>query len=299
MTNNKLFDGIIIFVQVVKSGAFSSAAEVLGHSNSHISKEINKLEARLGVRLLNRTTRSLALTPEGEAYYQECTQLIIDAEQALRFISQDSLNPKGILKISCPVWLGTQYLQQVFSDYLALYPDMQLDIDLNDKTVDVVADGYDLAIRASVELTESSIICKRLFSSKIYTVAAPSYLRQFGTPDHPSELIHHHCLCYSNLKKSNRWQYSNADGYTFNVDVQQKLRCNNTPMMVAMTVNGAGICHVPAFYIEAQLQSGELTVLLPEFDSTLVNVYVVYPSRKHLSAKVRRFIDLLELIMSK
>ncbi|PSU99160.1 LysR family transcriptional regulator [Photobacterium kishitanii] len=299
MTNNKLFDGIIIFVQVIKSGGFGAAAEVLGHSNSHISKEINKLETRLGVRLLNRTTRSVALTPEGEVYYQECVHLITDAEQALGLISQDSLNPKGILKISCPVWLGTQYLQQAFSDYLSLYPDMQLDIDLNDKTVDVVADGYDLAIRASVALTESSIICKRLFSSKIYTVAAPSYLRQFGTPEHPSELIHHHCLCYSNLKKSNRWQYSNADGNTFNVDVQQKLRCNNTPMMVAMTVNGAGICHVPVFYIEAQLQSGELTVLLPEFDSTLVNVYVVYPSRKHLSAKVRRFIDLLELIMSK
>ncbi|SMY34888.1 LysR family transcriptional regulator [Photobacterium andalusiense] len=299
MTNNKLFDGIIIFVQVVKSGAFSSAAEVLGHSNSHISKEINKLEARLGVRLLNRTTRSLALTPEGEAYYQECTQLIIDAEQALGLISQDSLNPRGTLKISCPVWLGTQYLQQVFSDYLALYPDMQLDIDLNDKTVDVVADGYDLAIRASVALTESSIICKRLFSSPICTVAAPSYLQKFGLPKHPAELIHHQCLCYSNLKKSNQWQFTAVDDKPFNVDVQQKLRCNSAPMMVAMAVNGVGICHIPQFYIESEVKKGELVALLSEYDRTLVNVYVVYPSRKHLSVKVRRFIDLLELKTSR
>ncbi|MCD9491672.1 LysR family transcriptional regulator [Photobacterium phosphoreum] len=299
MTNNKLFDGIIIFVQVVKSGAFSSAAEVLGHSNSHISKEINKLEARLGVRLLNRTTRSLALTPEGEAYYQECTQLIIDAEQALGLISQDTLNPKGTLKISCPVWLGSQYLQQVFSEYLTCYPDMQLDIDLSDKTVDVVADGYDLVIRASATLAESSLICKRLFSCKIHTVAAPKYLQQHGTPQHPSDLHQHNCLCYSNLKHANRWQYTDVEGKAFNVEVQQKLRCNNTPMTVAMAVNGMGICHVPAFYIEPQLQSGELTILLSEFDSTMVNVYVVYPSRKHLSAKVRRFIDLLELRINK
>ncbi|WP_394167277.1 LysR family transcriptional regulator [Photobacterium piscicola] len=298
MTSNKLFDGIVVFVQVIKSGGFAAAAETLGHSNSYISKEINKLEARLGVRLLNRTTRSVALTPEGEVYYQECSQLIMDAEQALGLMSQNSVNPKGTLKISCPVWLGSQYLQQVFSEFLTLYPEMQLDIDLSDKTVDVVADGYDLAIRASAMLAESSLICKRLFSCKIHTVASPEYLRQYGIPTHPSELHQHHCLCYSNLKQANRWQYTDAEDKLFNVDVQQKLRCNNTPMTVAMAVDGMGICHVPAFYIEPQLQRGELTILLPEFDKTLVNVYVVYPSRKHLSAKVRRFIDLLEGRMS-
>ncbi|MEC6797917.1 LysR family transcriptional regulator [Photobacterium sp. S4TG1] len=298
MTNNKLFDGIVVFVQVIKSGGFAAAAEALGHSNSYISKEINKLEARLGVRLLNRTTRSVALTPEGEVYYQECSQLIMDAEQALGLMSQNSVNPKGTLKISCPVWLGSQYLQQVFSEFLTLYPEMQLDIDLSDKTVDVVADGYDLAIRASAMLAESSLICKRLFSCKIHTVASPEYLRHYGMPTHPSELHQHHCLCYSNLKQANRWQYTDAEEKLFNVDVQPKLRCNNTPMTVAMAVDGMGICHVPAFYIESQLQRGELTILLPEFDKTLVNVYVVYPSRKHLSAKVRRFIDLLERRMS-
>ncbi|KAE8177155.1 LysR family transcriptional regulator [Photobacterium carnosum] len=299
MTNNKLFDGIVVFVQVIKSGGFGAAAEVLGHSNSYISKEINKLESRLGVRLLNRTTRSVALTPEGDVYYQECLQLVMDAEQALGLMSQNSLNPKGLLKISCPVWLGSQYLQQVFSEYLTLYPDMQLDIDLSDKTVDVVADGYDLVIRASATLAESSLICKRLFSCNIHTVASPEYLRQHGFPKHPSELQHHYCLCYSNLKHADRWQYTDAENKVFNVDVQQKLRCNNTPMTVAMAVDGMGICHVPTFYIESQLQRGELTILFPEFDKTLVNVYVVYPSRKHLSAKVRRFIDLLERRMSK
>ena len=299
MTNNKLFDGIVVFVQVIKSGGFGAAAEVLGHSNSYISKEINKLESRLGVRLLNRTTRSVALTPEGDVYYQECLQLVMDAEQALGLMSQNSLNPKGLLKISCPVWLGSQYLQQVFSEYLTLYPDMQLDIDLSDKTVDVVADGYDLVIRASATLAESSLICKRLFSCNIHTVASSEYLRQHGFPKHPSELQHHHCLCYSNLKHADRWQYTDAENKVFNVDVQQKLRCNNTPMTVAMAVDGMGICHVPTFYIESQLQRDELTILFPEFDKTLVNVYVVYPSRKHLSAKVRRFIDLLERRMSK
>ncbi|WP_258190922.1 substrate binding domain-containing protein [Photobacterium iliopiscarium] len=160
-------------------------------------------------------------------------------------------------------------------------------MDLSDKTVDVVADGYDLVIRASATLAESSLICKRLFSCNIHTVASPEYLRQHGFPKHPSELQHHHCLCYSNLKHADRWQYTDAENKVFNVDVQQKLRCNNTPMTVAMAVDGMGICHVPTFYIESQLQRDELTILFPEFDKTLVNVYVVYPSRKHLSAKVR------------
>ncbi len=176
MTNNQLFDGIALFVQVVKSGGFGAAAQAMGHSNSYVSKEIVKLENRLGVRLLNRTTRSISLTPEGKSYYQECLQLISDAEQAVAHITQSTVEPKGTLKISCPVWFGKHYLKDVFSAYLTRYPDVVIDLDMSDKAIDVIGDGYDLVIRASAKLDESSLICKRIYSSRICTVASPEYI---------------------------------------------------------------------------------------------------------------------------
>ncbi|WP_272898469.1 LysR substrate-binding domain-containing protein [Photobacterium leiognathi] len=228
MTNNQLFDGIALFVQVVKSSGFGAAAQAMGHSNSYVSKEIVKLENRLGVRLLNRTTRSISLTPEGKSYYQECLQLISDAEQAVAHITQSTVEPKGTLKISCPVWFGKHYLKDVFSAYLTRYPDVVIDLDMSDKAIDVIGDGYDLVIRASAKLDESSLICKRIYSSRICTVASPEYIAKHGRPMHPTELSSHHCFCYSNLKKSNIWDYMDKAGNQTSVDVHQRIRSNNT-----------------------------------------------------------------------
>ncbi len=299
MTNNQLFDGIALFVQVVKSGGFGAAAQAMGHSNSYVSKEIVKLENRLGVRLLNRTTRSISLTPEGKSYYQECLQLISDAEQAVAHITQSTVAPKGTLKMSCPVWFGKHYLKDVFSAYLTRYPDVMIDLDMSDKAIDVIGDGYDLVIRASAKLDESSLICKRIYSSRICTVASPEYIAKHGRPIHPTELSSHHCFCYSNLKKSNIWDYMDKAGNQTSVDVHQLIRSNNTEMSLALVCNGDGIIRLPEFYIEQQIKTGELILLFEDYVFPMVDVYALYPTRKHLASKVRCFLDLIDEMVVK
>lgn len=291
--NSKLFDGIIIFTQVVKCGSFFKAAEVTGHSNSYISKTINKLEARLEVRLLNRTTRSLSLTPEGKVYFEQCQQLVSDAEDAVGLLNQSHIQPKGILKISCPVAFAQGYLQGFLSTYLQRYPDVELQLDLNDRRVDLIQGGFDLVIRATAQLEESSLICRKIYSCKSYTVASRDYLQRFGSPDKPEQLSEHQCLCYSNLKTPNRWQYVDQNGDDIQVDVPVKLLCNSAQMELAMVKAGHGICRLPEFAMEQELKEQSLEVLFNDYLSPMIDVYAIYPSRKHLSPKVRCFIDLM------
>ena len=289
----KLFDGIVIFTQVVGCGSFSAAAEVTGHSNSYISKEINKLEARLAVRLLNRTTRSLSLTPEGKLYFEQCQQMVSDAKDALALLNQSNIKPRGKFKISCPVAFAQGYLQDVLFEYLKLYPDVQLELDLNDRRVDLVQGGFDLVIRATDQLEESSLICKKIYTSKAYTVASADYIKQYGKPSRPEQLVDHHCLCYSNLKNPTRWHYIKEKNKEIFVDVKCKVLCNSADMELALVLAGHGICRLPEFAMKQAMQEGRLEVLFPSYPVSNINVYAVYPSRKHLSPKVRCFIDLL------
>lgn len=293
MTINTLFDGIVIFVEVVKQGSFAATAQALGHSNSHISKEINKLEARLGVRLLHRTTRSISTTPEGDAYFNECLQLINDAEQAVDLITQHQQSPKGTLKISCAIGFCHHYLTPIISEYCQLYPNVNLDLELTDKSVDVIADGYDLVIRATTNLNDSYLICKKIYTSYIYTVASKEYLLKHGTPHHPHQLTQHDCLTYSNLKHPDKWQFIDQQQQTFTVNVREKMRCNNANMHLSMVQAGHGICRLPGFYLDELLKHNRVETLFMQLPMQQVDVFALYPSRKHLSAKVRRFIDLV------
>ena len=243
MINNRLFDGILVFVQVVKHGSFSAAAQTMGHSSAHLSKELSRLEDRLGVRLLNRTTRSIALTPDGQAYYERCLDLVQDAESAYSLVTQTNEMPKGRLKISCPIGIGHSHIQPVVSEYLQRYPNVSLDWNVSDQREDLIADGYDLAIRAAPSLNESSLICKRIYSCPAYIVASPSFIEKYGRPYHPKELEQFNCICYSNLSAPGRWEFKEASGKTFTVDVKQYIRCNNGDMEVQMVKAGAGICH--------------------------------------------------------
>ena len=291
--NTKLFDGVVIFTQVVNSGGFSAAAQLTGHSTSYISKEINKLEERLGVRLLNRTTRSIGLTPEGRGYFAQCQQMVLDAEQALGELSQRHVEPQGTLKISCPVSFGIGYLQPVLSSYLKRYPQVTLDLDLNDRRVDVVQDGFDIAIRATAQLQESSLIYRKIYTSKGYTVATKKYLALHGTPTKPEQLSQHACICYANHKMPSRWSFQSQAGKEFQVDVRQSILCNSSEMELAMVLDDQGICRLPAFAMQQALKDNRVEILFPDYVSKDINVYVVYASRKHLSPKIRALIDLL------
>lgn len=293
MANNDLFDGILIFVEVVKRGGFGAAAKALGHSNSHVSKEVIKLESRLAVRLLNRTTRSVALTPEGEAYFQQCEQLVSDAQTAFDLVAHNDSIPKGALKISCPIGFSHDHLKPVIAQYMEQYPNVSLELDLSDKRIDVIGDGYDLAVRAAPALDESSLICKRIYSCPTYIVASKRYIEKYGKPHHPRELVNHNAICYSNLKMPGRWEFEKRGEKAFSVDVKQRVKCNNGHMELAMVKAGLGVCRLPAFYIGNALAHNDIEVLFAEYSQPMVNVYVIYPSKKHLSPKVRRFIDML------
>ncbi|KZN59165.1 hypothetical protein N473_03140 [Pseudoalteromonas luteoviolacea CPMOR-1] len=291
--NHNLFEGIQVFVKVVQCNSFAEAAQQLGHSPSHVSKVVNRLEARLGMRLLNRTTRTLALTPDGEIYFQHCVQLISDAEQTLQLLTHQDNKPKGVLKISCPVAFSLDYLRPAVTEYLQKYPNVTIEWDLNDRAVDVVGDGYDLAIRATTKLEESTLICKRIYQCRTLVVASPDYIAQYGKPYHPRELTKHHCVCYSNLKTPDRWEFTDQVGKSFTVDVRKRVNCNHGKMQAAMAIDGVGITRLPEFYLVDAIKNGQLEVLFESYLQKPVDVYVVYPSRKHLSPKVRYFIDLL------
>ncbi|MBU2869408.1 LysR family transcriptional regulator [Colwellia sp. E2M01] len=302
MTHNedsKIFDGMVIFTQVVECGSFSGAAITTGHSNSFISKTINKLEARVGVRLLNRTTRSISLTPEGQVYYEQCQQLVLDAQDAMALLTQSNIEPKGVLKVSCPTSFSESHLQDVVSDFMHQYPAVNLVLDLNDRHVDLIQDGFDLVIRATTKLAESSLVCRKIYSCKGYTVASHDYLQRYGTPSSPEQLVNHQCICYSNLKQPTKWGYENNQGKTSQVEVTSKLLCNSASMELAMVLAGHGICRLPEFVMEKVLKNKQLTVLFNDYIAPTIDVYAIYPSRKYLSPKVRCFIDLLVAKMPK
>ncbi|MDP2561172.1 LysR family transcriptional regulator [Psychrobium sp. 1_MG-2023] len=291
--DTKLFDGVVIFTKVIQHQTFSAAAEATGHSTSYISKEINKLEARLGVRLLNRTTRTLSLTPEGESYYNQCQQLVFDAAHAVSNLNLGRVEPKGLLKVSCPTSFGHSHLQPILSEYLRLYPEVSLELDFNDRKVDLIEEGYDLAIRAAMSLEDSSLICKKIRDYRGYTVASPQYLEYNGRPRTPYELIKHRCMGYSNHKQPNRWVFENQEDKKVEVDVPLSILCNSAEVSLAMVLDGHGICRLPEFYMEQQLANGEVEVLFEEYHAQVISVYALYPSRKHLSPKVKCFIELL------
>ncbi|MDP2609103.1 MULTISPECIES: LysR family transcriptional regulator [unclassified Oceanobacter] len=289
--NAHLLDGIIIFAEVVSAGSFTRAADNTGHSTSYISKEIARLEERLGTRLLNRTTRSQHLTAEGRLYYQQCQQIIADVSNAQNALMGQQQQPAGTLKVSCPVSFGMAQMRGIFSDFLQHYPQVGLEIDFNNLKVDIVADGFDVVIRATPQLEDSSLISRRVMRSRAVTLAAPSYLQQYGTPQRPEELAEHHCITYSGLKTPRLWHYRNQYGKDIQVEVNSRVSSNSSEMEISLCLAGHGIVCMPSFLFTNEISSGRLIELFTDYQPMVIDIYLIYPSRKHMSAKVRCFID--------
>ncbi|HEY5715696.1 MAG TPA: LysR family transcriptional regulator [Psychromonas sp.] len=292
--NGKLLDGLVIFAEVIKAGSFTNAAASSGHSTSYISKEISKLETRLGVRLLNRTTRSISLTAEGELYYQQCVQLINEVQQFEDDLSGRQKEPQGVLKISVPLGFALARIRPVLSDFMALYPKIGVNIELNDLKVDLIAEGFDLAIRATNQLPDSSLICKRFMSCGFVVVASPQYLKENGNPRDPGELVDHKTISYSYIKNPTQWVFRKAAQKEIVVTVNSQVITNSGEMQLALCLAGQGITRLPDFYINDELENGQLVQLFDEYNDQNINIYLVYPSRKHMSAKVRCFIRFIE-----
>ncbi|MBL1277697.1 MAG: LysR family transcriptional regulator [Ectothiorhodospiraceae bacterium] len=284
-----LLDGIAVFVRVVDAGSFTAAAHALGHSTSYVSKEISRLEKRLSSRLLNRTTRTLSLTDAGRAYYERCNQIVIDAENAERSISHLQEKPNGLLRINAPGSFGSIYLLDVLSQFMHRYPDVKLEVEFNDRIIDVVAEGFDVVIRVGA-IKDTNLVARKFTTSRGVVVASPEYLKRKGCPSRAEDLSQHDCIAYSLLATPRQWDFF-KDGKRTSVTIDPRAICNSSAIEVSMAVKGIGITRLPLFTCEREVANGELNIILDEYDPVKYDVFAVYPHRQYLTAKVRAFVD--------
>ncbi len=279
------------FVSVVDAKSFVGAAEVMGVSKAAASRYVNDLETRLGVRLLHRTTRRLSLTDEGEGFYFRCKELLSAVEEAEAELDSRSGNARGLLRINVPVSFGIGHLGPLWGEFHQRHPDVQLEISLADRIVDIVEEGFDLAIRIA-SLPSSTLISRRLASTRILLCASPDYLATHGTPAHPSELVEHRIIAYSNLATRHDWQFEGPNG-AVSVRIRPWLNTNNGDTCRAVALSHQGIILQPDFLVGADLAAGSLVEVMPEYRSTELGIYAIYPTRKFVAPKVRALVDFL------
>lgn len=285
------FAEMTAFVAVAEAGSFVRAADGLGQSKTAVSRLVGELEARLGARLLHRTTRRLSLTPEGEVFLDRCRQVLGDVAEAEAELSQHAGEAIGRLRINVPVTFGLLHLAPLWPAFMALHPKVELDITLSDRLVDLVDEGYDLAVRIA-RLQASSLVSRRLTSTRLVLCASPRYLRQHGAPAHPSELARHAVITYTLLSMGDHWEFEGPDGVV-RVTVTPRMRTNSGDTCCAAALQDQGLVLQPSFLVGTHLASGALVEVLPQYRSLELGVHAVYASRKHLAPKVRALTDFL------
>jgi len=279
------------FCAVVDAGSFVNAAEALGVSKASVSRYVANLEARLGVRLLHRTTRKLSLTEEGSVFNTRCRELLSGIEEAEAEITAHSGSAQGLLRVSVPVTFGVQHLAPLWESFHVRYPKIRLEVTLSDRIADVVEEGYDLAIRIT-RLASSSLISKRLAGTRVVLCASPGYLASHGVPAHPAELANHEIIAYSYWSPTDTWHFDGPDG-PVSVAIKPWIHTNNGDTCRAIALSHQGVILQPTFLIGDDLAAGRLVELLPEYRSIELGVYAVYPTRKHVAPKVRALVDFL------
>lgn len=281
-----------VFARVVEEGSFSRAAQALELSKSAVSKQVARLEDRLGVRLLNRTTRRLSLTEAGTAFYEGCRLVVADAEAAEAAVNHLAAAPRGTLRVNAPMSFGLRHVAPRISEFLERYPELSVDLQLSDRTVDLVEEGYDMTVRVG-RLPDSSLVARRLSPQRQVVCAAPSYLERHGRPRHPNDLADHQCLIYSYLSSGKDWRFKGAEG-EIRVTVSGRLEANNGDALLAAARGGAGVALLPRFIAADDLHAGRLETVLDDWTHAQDGaVYAVFPATRNLSPKVRVFVDFL------
>ena len=283
---------MIVFAQVVDSRSFSAAAARLGLSKSAVSKQIAKLEDRLGARLLNRTTRTLSPTDAGQDFYERCIRVAREVEEAERAITHLSAEPRGLLRLNAPASFGREYLAPLVPEMLARWPELRIEALFEDRFVDVVAEGFDLVIRIT-RLQDSSLVARRIASCRRLVCAAPSYLARRGVPRTPAELLQHDCILYSYATDQNEWEFVGPDGRLETVRVDGRLRANNAEVTLAALRAGAGLALSPDFIVGPDIAAGRLVPLLTGYENPFGAIYAVWPHNRNLAPKVRAVVDFL------
>ena len=280
------------FVRVAELGSFSRAAERLHSSKSAVSRQIGALEAELGARLLHRTTRALTLTEAGRSYFAQAARILADLAEANASVGQLQAAPRGRLRVSAPMSFGFQHLAPAVPDFLERYPDVEIELAMNDRYVDLVDEGFDMAVRIGA-LADSSLVARKLAPARRTVCAAPAYLHKRGTPASPDDLKAHECLCYSNVGAAQEWRFVRPDGRPWPVEVRGRLHANNGDALRAAALRGFGLAVLPSFLVGRDFQSGALVSVLEPFMPQDGAVHAVYPHARHLSPKVRAFVDFL------
>jgi DNA-binding transcriptional LysR family regulator len=284
---------IAIFVRVVESGSFSTAAEKLGLSRAAVSKSVSRLEERLGARLLHRTTRRLSVTEAGRALFSRGREALATIEDAQLEVGRLQGEPRGTLRVSGPIFFGVRYVAPVLAEFLARYPAIEAEVELDDRVVDIVEEGFDVAIRIA-ELQDSSLVSRCLARCRHVVCASPEYWQRHGKPVQPEDLAGHNCFIYSYGSSQRAWRFLGRDGREVAVPVGGRLRFNNTEMARLAAVRGLGVILLPTFYVGDDIREGRLLPVLEDYRiAREVSVYAVYPAREHLPPKVRVFVDLL------
>jgi len=279
------------FNAVVEAGSFVKAANALGISNAAVSRYVVDMETRLGVRLLHRTTRRLSLTEEGQVFYARSKELLAELQEAEDEITSRREAASGLLRINAPVTFGILHLAPLWGAFKALHPKVSLDVTLADRLVDLVEEGYDVAIRIAA-LENSSLVSRKLATTRIVLCASPQYLAQHGTPQHPGELANHAIISYSYRSAKDEWTFTGPQG-PVSVRTKPCIHTNNGDTCRAAALAHQGVILQPTFLVGQDLANGTLVELMPDYRSEELGIYAVYPTRKHVSAKVRALIEFL------
>lgn len=285
------FQEMRAFAAVVEAGSFVGAADALGVSKAAVSRQVAELEARLGVRLLHRTTRRLSLTGEGEVFHARARELLGSLEEMEAEVAARSGRAVGTLKVSAPASFGVLHLAPLWPGFMARHPQVRLEVTLSDRVVDLVEEGFDVAVRIA-RLGDSSLVSRQLASTRLMLCASPRYLRKHGRPRHPSDLAEHAVIAYSLLSVGDDWQFTGPDG-PVQVRVQPRLRTNSGDTCRAIALGHEGIVLEPSFMVADDVAAGRLVHLLPEYRSLEFGIHAVYPSRRLLAPKVRALVDYL------
>ncbi|MCE7914846.1 MAG: LysR family transcriptional regulator [Nitrosomonas sp. PRO4] len=286
------YENMNAFVRVVEAGSISAAADRMDVAKSVVSRRLKELEEHLGVELFHRTTRQMNLTDSGRAFYQQTVRILADILEAEHATSQFHGALKGTLKVALPLSFGLMHLGPAINEFLQENPDVEFDLDFNDRQIDILAEGFDLAIRIA-SLQDSSFIARRLAPIHTVMAASPAYLERISIPYSPQELIHHRCLVYNLINNLESWNLYDTTGQLFKTRITPYLKASNGEFLRDAAVNGLGIVLLPTFIVYREIESGALLPLMTNYHASHLAVYAIYPQTRHLSQRVRAFVDFL------
>lgn len=280
------------FTKVVETRGFAAAARELGLSRSAVNRSVINLEKELNTELFHRSTRLVTPTETGLAFYDRCVQILNELDEAISAVTELQESPRGRLRINAPMSFGTLYLADVAAEYIATYPEVHVELILNDRFIDPFEEGFDLTVRIGESYESTNLIAKDIAPAERVLCASPTYLERHGQPAHPNELKFHRCLHYGNQKSGIHWRLHGPDG-AHSVSINCVMLSNNGEVLKAAALRGQGIALLPMFILGDAVQQGRLRVLLTEFVPPDISLFALYPRHRYLSAKVRLFVDLL------